>query len=109
MKNSKVSILCILIVFIFLCAGFIQQEERKSTFVSLYKPSFVRVETSGMEEIVYINTSHIVSVKVIKPCWVDSKTNARITLSTGNDVDVKQDVFSILRQCNQEIQVEKSE
>jgi len=109
MKNSKVSILCILIVFIFLCAGFIQQEERKSAFVSLYKPSFVRVETSGMEETVYINTSHIVSVKVIKPCWDNSKTNARITLSTGNDVDVKQDVFSILRQCNQEIQVEKSE
>ncbi len=107
MKNSKVSVVCILIVFIFLCAGFVQQEERKQTFTSLYKPSFIRVDTAGLQEVVYINASRIESIKIMKPCWVNSKSNARIRLSSGTDVDVSQDVFSILRQCNQEIQVEK--
>lgn len=106
MKNSKVSAVCVLIVFIFLCAGFVQQEERKSAFVSLYKPSFICVE-STLKEVVYINTAHIESIVITIPSWANSKANALIKLSSGDHILTRQDVFSILRQCNQEIQVEK--
>ena len=106
MKNPKIPVVCILIVFIFLCAGFAQQEERKSAFVSLYKPSFICVE-STLKEVVYINASHIESITITMPSWANSKTNALIKLSSGDHIATRQDVFSILRQCNQEIQVEK--
>ena len=108
MKNSKISVVCILIVFIFLflCAGFAQQEERKSVFVSLYKPSFICVDSS-LKEVVYINTAHIESIVITIPSWANSKANALIKLSSGDHIATRQDVFSILHQCNQELQVEK--